>query len=305
MAVVFTILMVLAVVGYLVMIRMPGQSYRGELAALDSAQRQYQTQLQRDLAILAGDIGERNVFIHTALEKASAFLQDELKQAGFTPDLQQYEIMGTTVANIEVEIKGVTHPKEIVVIGAHYDSVAGSPGANDNGTGSVSVLALARAFANSTPARTLRFLLFVNEEPPFFMKEGMGSLAYARRCRERKEDIVAMVSLETMGHFDDRKGSQKYPVPFSLFYPSSGNFIAFVGNTGSRDLVRRSIQTFRMRARFPSEGIATFGFMVTDTAPFRYPHYHQMTDVPDQVDYARLARVVAGLEHVIAELAGT
>jgi len=164
----------------------------------------------------------------------------------------------------------------------------------------------------------------VNEEPPHFRTEEMGSRAYARRCRERKENVVAMLSLETIGCYSDEPGSQKYPFPFGLFYPSEGNFIAFVGNVSSRSFVRRCVATFREKAAFPSEGGALPGFvpgvgwsdhesfwengypglMVTDTAPFRYAHYHRKADTPDQLDFERCARVVSGVEHVLRDLAG-
>ena len=150
----------------------------------------------------------------------------------------------------------------------------------------------------------------------------MGSRVYARRSHERGERIVAMLSLETIGYYSEAKGSQKYPFPFGLLYPSRGNFIAFVGNTRSADLVRACIHRFRQEAQFPSEGAALPGaiegvgwsdhwafwqedypaLMVTDTAPFRYPHYHSIEDTPDKLDYERLARVTEGLEKVIRSL---
>jgi hypothetical protein len=162
----------------------------------------------------------------------------------------------------------------------------------------------------------------VNEEPPHFQSTDMGSVRYARRCRERGENVVAMLSLETIGYFSEREGSQKYPFPLSYFYPSQGNFIGFVGNRASRQLVRDVVGSFRTHARFPSEGAVLpaalpgvgwsdhwafwqSGYpavMVTDTAPFRNPNYHEASDLPDTLDYDRFARVVAGLEKVIAEL---
>ena len=196
--------------------------------------------------------------------------------------------------------RGRSTPSEIVIVGGHYDSVAGCPGANDNASGTAAVLALARLFATSAPARTLRFAAFTNEEPPHFQTDAMGSRVCALNCRARSENVVAMLSLETIGFYSDAEGSQSYPPPFSLFYPSKGNFIAFVGNVGSRGLVRRAIRTFRERTPFPSEGAALPGFvpgvgwsdhwsfwregyqaiMVTDTAPFRYPHYHTARPTP-------------------------
>jgi hypothetical protein len=149
----------------------------------------------------------------------------------------------------------------------------------------------------------------------------MGSFVYARRCRQREERIVAMMSLETIGYYADESGSQHYPFPFQWFYPSTGNFIGFVGDLRSRHVVRQAIDSFRHAARFPSEGVATLatipgvgwshqwafwqhgypGIMVTDTAPFRYPAYHTAHDRPDQINYERLARVVDGLARVIQD----
>jgi Zn-dependent M28 family amino/carboxypeptidase len=185
------------------------------------------------------------------------------------------------------------------------------------------VLALAEAFAARNPARTLRFVAFVNEEPPFAHTPSMGSVVYATRSRERGERITAMVSLETMGYFADAPGSQRYPSVLRWVYPDSATFIAFVSDPSSRTVLKRAIKSFREVASVPSEGGAlpanlpgvgwsdhwSFwqadfpAIMVTDTALFRYPAYHTNDDTPDQVDYERLARVVAGLEHVVADLA--
>jgi Zn-dependent M28 family amino/carboxypeptidase len=171
--------------------------------------------------------------------------------------------------------------------------------------------------------RRLRLVLFVNEEPPYFQTPDMGSHRYARMLADRKEPVAAMMSLETLGFYSDRPGSQAYPPPFGLFFPDRADFIAFVGMPGSRDLVHRAIGSFRRHAAFPTIGgvapgaiagidwsdhwsFVQHGFpaiMITDTAPFRYPHYHRQSDTPDKVDYGRLARVTKGLERVIRDLA--
>ncbi|MBI4606829.1 MAG: M28 family peptidase [Planctomycetes bacterium] len=304
------------------MIRMPGESYRGPLEPLTAAEAAFAAELRRDVVRLASDIGERNVFHHRALEEAALHIEGELQKAGLKVSRQAFSARGKPCWNIEGEVAGGSAAGEIVVIGGHYDSVLGSPGANDNATGAAAVLALARRFAGRKPARTLRFVAFANEEPPFFQTGDMGSLVYARECRRKGESIAAMLSLETLGWYSDARGSQRYPFPFGLLYPSTGNFVAFVGNLGSRALVRRAIGAFREGARFPSEGGALPGLvpgvgfsdhwsfwkagypgvMVTDTALFRYPHYHTQRDRPEQVDFDKLARVVAGLEMVIGNL---
>lgn len=208
---------------------------------------------------------------------------------------------------------------------AHYDTVIGTPGANDNSSGVAATLALARRFAKRNTDRTLRFVAFVNEEPPYFQTDQMGSRVYAQRCRQRRENVVSMLSLETIGYYDDTPGTQDYPPPFGLLYPSEGNFIGFVGNTESGDLVRQAVAAFRRNEKFPAEGgalpgeIPGVGFsdqwsfwqegypalMVTDTAMFRYPHYHEPEDTIDKVNFDRTARVVRGLEKVVAELVGS
>jgi Zn-dependent M28 family amino/carboxypeptidase len=306
------------------MIRMPGESYRGDLPPLTGAQAVLRDELRQGVEALAGRIGERNLLRYRNLVAAGELVEQALAESGYVVERQAYEVEGRTCVNLAAEITGAGRPQEIIVVGGHYDSVVSCPGANDNGTGVAATLALARALADSRPSRTLRFVFFVNEEPPFFQTADMGSRVYARRCRQRGEDIRAMVCLETIGYYSDEKGSQHYPPPLGLLYPSTGDFIAFVGNFGSRRLVRQVVGSFRRHARFPSEGGAVPGvipgigwsdhwafwkegypaLMVTDTAPFRYPHYHRATDTPDKIDYERMARVVSGLEAVVRDLTG-
>jgi Zn-dependent M28 family amino/carboxypeptidase len=223
-----------------------------------------------------------------------------------------------------VEILGKDKAEKIALIGAHYDSVQGSPGANDNATGVAALLALARRFSQAPLLRTVRFVAFTNEEPPLFQSRHMGSRIYARGCRDRGEQIFPMLSLETIGYYSDEPGSQKYPFPFGLFYPSTANFIAFVSNMENAPWVKQLLTSFRRHTQFPSEGGALWEWipgvawsdhwsfwkegypavMVTDTAPNRYPHYHTGADTPDKVGFARLARVVSGLQRIIDELVG-
>ena len=235
---------------------MPGKSYRGALAPLTVPQQALAEALAHDVKRLSQDIGERNAMRHKALIAAADHIRESFKTAGYRIDQQDYQVAGLTFSNLTVQITGTKAPNEIVVIGAHYDSIDGSPGANDNATGVAALLALARSFAGKNCDRTLRFAAFVNEEPPCFQTQDMGSLVYARRCKQRNENIVAMISFDGLGYYNDEPNSQSYPFPFSLFYPSQGNFIAFVGNMSSRSLVHRAIGTFRRRTRFPREGAA-------------------------------------------------
>ncbi len=308
------------------MFGMPGRSFHGPLPEMTEDETELRGRLESHVRALAGDIGERNVLTPNALARAEEYIRRAFDGSGYQVAEQTYDIPldpSLTVRNIEVEISGTASPGDIVIVGAHYDTVPDCAGANDNTTGTAAVLELARLLSARTMDRTVRLVAFVNEEPPFFQTDLMGSRVYARRCRERDENVVAMLSLETIGFYVDEPGSQKYPFPLSFFYPDTGNFVGFVGNLRSRSLTRRAIRAFRESTEFPSEGIAAPGWipgigwsdqwsfwregypgvMITDTALFRYPHYHTPQDTPDRIDYDRFTRVVMGVARVVEVLA--
>ena len=317
------ILSLIVLAGWWTMMRMPSKSFHGPLPPLTPVQTALRDELRGHVEKLAVEIGERNVFKPAKLKAAANYIQASLTSDGYQVTRQSFKASGEVCDNLEVEIPGTTRRNEIIVIGAHYDSVMGTAGADDNATGVAGLLALARIWTNRQPDRTLRFVAFVNEEPPFFQADGMGSLVYAKQCRERGDQVVAMISLESLGYFSMAKQSQKYPPPLGLFYPSRGDFVAFVGNSANTGLVRRCVKTFCQNAQFPCEGGALPGWlpgigwsdhwafwqagypalMVTDTAPFRNPHYHTDGDTPDKLDYDRLVRVVDGVDKVIEDLA--
>lgn len=306
----------------LAMFWMPGWSVGPELEPLTPREQTLSENLRRDVEALASGIGERNVRRYEALLAAADYIDDAFVASGYTVQRQRYDILDRPYDNLEVQRLGKSRPDEIVVVGAHYDSVPNAPGANDNASGVAALLALSAAFAQRDSPRTIRFVAFVNEETPFAHTETMGSNVYATRSRERGEKIVAMLSLETMGYFSDEPNSQRYPSVLRWIYPDTAHFIGFVSNLSSRSLLKQSIRSFRANASIPSEGGAlpenlpgvgwsdhwSFwqagypAIMITDTALFRYPDYHEPTDTPDKVDFVRLARVVAGLEHVVTEL---
>jgi hypothetical protein len=302
--------------------RMPRKNI-SKAAPLSPNEITLREELRSDVQKLGGEIGERNMWRYAQLNAAADFIENSFSCAGLHPRRDSYDLRGQACHNIEAEIRGVS--QKIVLMGAHYDSVFGSPGANDNGSGVAAVLALARRFAGKRVQHTLRFVAFVNEEPPYFLTEQMGSFVYASRCKTRGDRISAMISLETIGYFSDAPHSQTYPAPgLGVFYPTVGNFIGFVSNLHSRALLRHVTALFRKHATIPSEGAALPAFipgvswsdqwpfwqhgypgvMITDTAPFRYPHYHAATDTPDKLDYDRFTLVVSGIEKVIKDLAG-
>lgn len=304
---------------------MPGHSHRGALPPSSDRETAVETALRGHVQKLAGTIGERHVRKPEALRAAAAYIEAELRSYGYKVGEQKFATDGVMVRNLEVERPGVRDAGSILIVGAHYDTARGTPGANDNGSGVAATLVLARRLAREVNplGQTVRFVFWANEEPPYFQTDQMGSLVYARRCHERKERIAGVLSLETLGYYTDVPETQHYPALIRGDYPDRGNFVTFVADRTSRPLLESAIGAFRRNSAFPSEGLAAPAWMegigwsdhwsfwqqevqavmVTDTAPFRYPHYHQSTDTPDQVVYDRLARVVTGLFEVVSELA--
>jgi Zn-dependent M28 family amino/carboxypeptidase len=302
---------------------MPLQSYAGARAPLTAEETVLRDRLVLHVKNLAERIGERNIAHYAALVAASESLEATLKAQGYDVKAYVFPAGGRSVRNLEIKIPGSQLSGENVVVGAHYDSAPGTPGADDNASGVAAILELARLLKSSQPRRTIRLVLFVNEEPPYFQTAEMGSLVYARQLQKEKVVVTSMMALETIGYYSDAKGSQHYPPGLASLYPDTGNFIGFVGNMSSRPLVQSALKAFRESVEFPSEAVAApseltgigwsdhwsfwqagyQGVMVTDTAPFRYPYYHLAPDKPDQLDYERMARVVGGLQKVILKLA--
>ncbi|MDX1385684.1 MAG: M28 family peptidase, partial [Thermoanaerobaculia bacterium] len=218
--------------------------------------------LEGHVRALAEQIGERNVFRPSALAAAADYLEGQWRDQGYGVRRQSYTARGVESSNLEVTRRGEVAADEIVLVCAHYDSVEGSPGANDNASGVAALLELSRLFAAlPPPPRTLRFVAFVNEEPPFYYWESMGSMVYARAARERGDDIRLMVSLETIGYYTDEPGSQRYPPLIGRFFPDRGSYLGFVSNFRSRGWLRRAVRGFEASSSFPTESAALPGFI--------------------------------------------
>lgn len=302
----------------------PNEEIRLDAAALNRRPVNRED-LSMSLETLSTRIGERHLGKPEQLESAALWIESSLGLAnlGYVVSRHPYEADGKVVRNLVAELPGRERRDEIIVVGAHYDTVPGSPGANDNGTGIAALLSLARAFAGDAQGRTVRFAAFVNEEQPYFQTEAMGSLVYAKACRARQEKIVAMLCLETIGYFSEAEGSQEIPPGLTGKLPTVGNFLAFVGNESSRFLVDAAKSAFHSASDIPAIGgvfpedvpgvgwsdhwsFWQVGFpavMITDTAPYRYPHYHLPTDTPDKIDLAKLEKTVRGIKAIIDALA--
>lgn len=318
---------ILAILAYLMMIDVKprvarpagGETVRAEVQAL-------KPRLMEHVRILSGTIGERNLHRPLALRAAADYIRRTWKSQGFEVAEERFNVREQPCMNLVVEQRGGSkQPGTIVLVGAHYDSVIGSPGANDNATGVAILLEMSRALSRETLGRAVRFVAFVNEEPPYFLTEMMGSRQHARQARERGEDIAAMLSLETLGYYTNATKSQQYPSPFGAFYPRTGNFLGVVGNLSSRGLVVDFLRQFMSVSDFPVEGIATFewipginwsdhwsfwqegypALMLTDTAPYRYPEYHSPRDVADEINGPEFARVAHGIIQAIRGMTAT
>jgi hypothetical protein len=285
--------------------------------------------LRRDVLALGGAIGERNLRDPQRvrrLKMARDYVLERLEEAGCPVRLERYEAGGERVENLVAEVPGATHPDEVVLVGAHYDTAKGSPGANDNASGVAALLSFAAALTRpgAQPASTVRLVAFCTEEPPFTRTPEMGSWVHAQRCRERGDRLRAMLSLETLGSYARSHRWPQGPFPFNKAAPVKADFFAVVGNLASRGLVRRCVQAFPQGLGVRCRGAVLPGslpgvkssdhwsfwkqgypaVMVTDTAFLRTRHYHQPTDRPEAVNLPMLARVSGGLYQVVRTLAG-
>lgn len=286
------------------------------------ANKELAERLKNHVHKLSDEIGERSIFRYEKLEEAREYIAGQLQSYGYSVEYQEYKVSGKIAKNVIAAKKGAQRPQETVIVGAHYDSCF-NPGADDNASGVSGLLELARLLSKFQTNRTVKFIAFVNEEPPFYKTEEMGSRIYAKDAKSKKEDIKGVVVLEMIGHYSDRPNSQSYPPFLGFFFPNKGNFTAVVGNYPSRMLVGKIVKSFEARSRFPIEHAVLPGFitgvdfsdhwsfwkegypavMITDTAFYRYRNYHSSGDTYEKLNYPALAEVVNGLSESIIELA--
>lgn len=298
----------------------PLYGHRGTLPAATGEERDLAGRLNAHVVAVASV--PHNTDHPQALEAAARYIEQRLAALGYSPDRQEFDAAGQKVRNIHVALGSGAGGRPSFVVGAHYDSAGIAPGANDNGTGTAALLELARLIKDLRPRRhVLRLVFFVNEEMPHFGTETMGSLQFARMITAR-ETVAGMISIETIGAYSEAPGSQRFPTPLNFVYRDTADFITIVGMPRGRALVHQALGSFRRHTAFPSIGGVAHSFirgiawsdhasfndlgvpaiMITDTALFRYPHYHKATDTPDKIDYDRLSRVTKGIERMLREV---
>ena len=281
--------------------------------------------LRQVVTKLAGEIGVRSFQDLERLEETATYISDQFASFGYQVARQPFVFNGNTYHNIIAELRGVASPETLLIVGAHYDTVRTTPGADDNASGVAGLLGLARELANARMERTIRFVAFALEEWPVYRSSNMASYHYAKSLTEKNERVEGMICLEMIGFFCDREGCQHYPFPFmGLKFPKTGNYIAMVGNMRSKAFTGRIARSFKkatdlslfaLNAPAIMIGIdfsdhwsfGKFGYqalMVTDTAFYRNPHYHAPTDLPETLDFERMAKVVGGLIAALREWGG-
>jgi len=288
------------------------QTPRTDLKIDPSESKAVIAQLENDVEELAGKIGARSTKHYENLQKASQYLQDRITQIGYEPQLQTYDVKEHEVSNVYAVKPSASGKKDVIVIGAHYDTQYSNPGADDNASGVAVLLALMESLKETALNTNIHFVCFVNEELPHSHSPDMGAWRYAKFIAEQNVPVTGMISLESVGYFDSKKGSQRYPFKFlALMYPDAGDFIAVVGNLNSARLVGSITDAFQSGSPLKTEGAvlpqfirdigrsdhAPFwkrGFqavMVTDTANFRNHNYHQPTDHPHTLDYKNVPSI--------------
>lgn len=289
----------------------------------DSAGTMIKKDLLETVNFLSHDIGSRSYGETANLDRSADYIQRRFSQLGFPAKRQSFRVDGTAYHNIHAEISGIRYPDEILVIGAHYDTVPGTPGADDNASGIAGLLAIAKIMSEHPPCRTVMLAAFTLEEPPFFRTRQMGSYIFAESLYQKKIRVRGMISLEMIGYFTEKKGGQHYPLPlFRWFYPETGDYIAFVGNVQSKAFTEKFKKSFKKYSSLPCESLNTVSvvpgvdfsdhrsfwkfnypaFMITDTAFYRNPHYHGPGDTAETLDYDRMALLVIGISKSFEEL---
>lgn len=274
--------------------------------------------LKSHVRMLSETLHPRSVEELTNLEAAADYIHAEFTAAGAAVADQWFEDRGEKYRNVIARFGPADGP--LLVIGAHYDSFETTPGADDNASGIAGLIELAGLLGRHPPPRPVELVAFTTEEPPHFRNGSMGSAVHAESLRAAGREVSLMLALEMIGWFSDAPDSQAYPLPgMKLFYPDKGNFIAIIGRfsdwadtrqvkaamAGSSDLPVYSMNTltlipgvdFSDHRNYWAEGYPAL--MITDTAFYRNPHYHEAGDTYDKLDYRRMAQVVEGVYAVV------
>jgi hypothetical protein len=278
--------------------------------------------LRRHVTTLSQTYHPRNSENIANLDRCAEYIAGHLRQTGASVRFQEFTAQDRPYRNV---IASFPHPSgKKIIIGAHYDSYADTPGADDNASAVAGLLELARLIAASPPDIGVELVAYTLEEPPFFGGPLMGSAIHAHSVAAEKDRIIGVIVLEMIGYFSDQPGSQSYPSPLlKLFYPSRGNFITVVGRWDQGPWIKQlkgsmkgatplPVYSFRGPQALPGVDFSDHrnywphgipAAMVTNTAFYRNRAYHTPNDTADRLDYDRLAMVVVAVHQAIRHIA--
>jgi Zn-dependent M28 family amino/carboxypeptidase len=278
--------------------------------------------LKNHLRYLSVTLGERSIYRPGNLKAAEGYVYESLAAMGYAPRRQTFVYMKEEVANI---IAGDELPDGYYILGAHYDTVSGTPGADDNASGVAVLLEVARLARSLARPAPFAFIAFTCEEPPAFFTPYMGSRVYAKQARRRQAKILGMLCLEMVGYYSQAPGSQSLPLPLRLMgYPTTGNFIGLVSDRRSRPLMVRLEASLKCGCALPAVTLAVPlggqilpevrlsdhanfwdegypAIMLTDTAFMRNPHYHGPGDVMELLDLEAMTELTLGLLNFVQQ----
>ena len=280
--------------------------------------------LYRHVEVLSSEIGSRSLNEVDKIDRARNYIETCLLEGGLPYVRQDYQYYNKkTYSNIIVTRPGRAEPAETIVIGAHYDTISTTPGADDNASAVAVLLEMCLALKDYLPDKTLKLVFFTLEEPPVFDTKKMGSYVFAEDAKKRGENIYAMISLEMLGYYSNRKKGQQFPLPFmNMFYPTTPDFILIVGDSASRHFVELTgdnlrqasdvqVETLTVPRYFPGITLSDnssfwkMGYnaiMITDTGFYRNPNYHSPKDTIGTLDFHKMTSLCLGLVETIKVL---
>lgn len=270
--------------------------------------------LKKHVQFISVDSYPRNHRKTKNLNKIAKYIEEQFKKYNCAITIQKHRTGSRDYVNIIGKLnEGQGHK---IIVGAHYDSHANTPGADDNASGVAGLLELANLLSKAKLSYEIEFVAYSLEEPPYFATERMGSAVHAKKINEDNEKIDGVIVLEMIGYFSDDFFSQSYPMPLLyLIYPSTGNFITVVGNTSNRSFIKEVKIGMQGSTNLPVFSISAPAFipgidfsdhrnywkydynavMITDTAHFRNKEYHKSNDTIDRLDFDRMGKVVASI----------
>lgn len=279
-------------------------------------------ELKKHVSYLAEECYPRSVNNPENQEKVVSYIKERFTQSGAQVSLMEVPVDDRTFHNVVARFPG--QRKDVLVIGAHYDSYDDTPGADDNASAVAGLLELAKMLRTHKPYFTIELVAYCNEEPPYFRSEHMGSAHHARFLKDSNKKVLGMICLEMIGYFSEEPNSQDYPLEaFKKVYPTTGNFLAVVGNVNSTQLTKSVKNSMSQATWLPIvhlispnvEGL-TIDFsdhrsywaagipavMITDTAFYRNKNYHKKSDTPDTLDYVKMDQAVQALYKAVTDI---